>query len=942
MADNVIKNEYGEVILFSSPAAPKKDAGIVPQAALESTRRTAQQVANEFIRDHLGGFSLSRSQLENDLLTDEAVEVTTEPVLSFQSERDISGAKVVVYQQKALGLDIFDAQIGVHVDEASMSVTSAQLSAHSEIAVKNPDEVRAAGKEKKYTKPQLKKLLGFELPEMGGAVSHRQVIYRYEPDAREEKHDDDHSGCFTPGTAHVPHLPKLTIKGIEKGQHWVCDEILFEAARSEDETPINWRILVEPKSGDVLYIRALVACATGMVFDRDPQTQGGATVTGASSNAVLNPFRSSVTLPGLNPSSPQALSGEFVEITDISAPSINPPTVGSPAGAFNYNVRSDNFSAVNAYFHCDRLFRTMQDYGFNIASYFDGTSFPVPVDHRGKSSALNADAPGNINGNGLGRMRYGLIMPPNPVGISTSNRVVWHEFGHALLWDNVNSPNFGFAHSAGDFLAAVLNDPGTQEADRFDTFPWVQQGVNIGRRHDRTVAAGWAWFGPSYNTQYNGEQILSTTLFRFYRSIGGDATNWQPTQVRASEASAYLVFKAIGLLTSTTQFPEVFVQALQTADLTTPSFKGIPGGALHKVIRWAFEKQGLFQPGASPGQGNNVSTEGNPPEVDVYIDDGRNGEYEYLANHWSCQDMWVRRNPDGGTAHQQPIVNQTNYMYVRVKNRGTQTANNVRVDAYHCLPGTGLAFPDDWQTMTTATLPAPGSIASGGQTIVGPFEFVPTQVDHECLLAIAAADGDPGNDTTITGTIPENRLVPFDNNIGQRNVNPVYPSLKWLVRRFREHLLIVRNPYRDVKVATIDVTLPRFLRKLGWEIHVRSEGGAKFEIGPRERRKVVLEIEPGEDLKPETVKRAIAAGDSEILLTTFLDGELTGGMSYPLSFDADDGGREPREPDPDPDKDDRPGGPVIVRRPTIEEILRILRQRKASRMIIEFDDDTIA
>ena len=48
--------------------------------------------------------------------------------------------------------------------------------------------------------------------------------------------------------------------------------------------------------------------------------------------------------------------------------------------------------------------------------------------------------------------------------------------------------------------------------------------VNIGRRHDRDVAAGWAWAGSQDDTQYGSEQILSTLLFRVYRSTGGDDT----------------------------------------------------------------------------------------------------------------------------------------------------------------------------------------------------------------------------------------------------------------------------------------------------------------------------------------------------------------------------------------------------------------------------------
>jgi hypothetical protein len=311
-------------------------------------------------------------------------------------------------------------------------------------------------------------------------------------------------------------------------------------------------------------------------------------------------------------------------------------------------------------------------------------------------------------------------------------------------------------------------------------------------------------------------------------------------------------------------------------------------------------------------------TEGNPPDVDVYIDDGRQGEYQYLANHWSCQDMWVRRAADGGLIHQEPLVGQTNFMYVRVKNRGLQTASNVHVAGYHCLPGTGLAFPDDWTPMDTPSLPA-GFIPSGGQTIVGPFAFVPTQVGHECLLAIAQASGDPGNDTTITGTIPENRFVPFDNNIGQRNVHPVFPSLRHLVKLLRKHPIWVRNPLKKPAVCRIEIALPRFLKRLGWEMHLVSEGGQKFEMAPRDRREVVLAIDPGEEFSAEMAKRAIAEGDHEIKFLTYLDDELSGGMTYPLSFDAQEDER-PRE-----DREAPPGEPR--RLVTIEEILKILQDR---------------
>ena len=877
MSDDIIRNEYGEVVFMSSTGTGARVAGLDGQTHI--------QVANSYVRQHMAEMGLLESRLEDDEAAFRDASRENDPVISVAREKDIAGARVVVYEQSIDGMAVYDAHMGVQITEQTMAVTSLQSSMHQRINIVNPKAKSKQKLPKKLSRAALKKMLGINLENLGEGNINRQVVYRFEPDLRLEQTDDTHQGCFSDHHANDElSLPELSSE-FSKGNHYIVNEVLFRASRNKEEAAVNWRALVEPESGSVLYIRALVACVTGMVFVRDPQTQTGANVSGASSNAVLNPFRSSISLPGIVPDTPQSLSGEYVELAETSAPVIPAPTVPNPAGLFNYDVRTDDFSAVNAYYHCDNLFRTMADYGFDIPDYFSGTQFPVPVDHRALGNAVNAQAPGNVTGTGLGELRFALLQAGQPVGISTSNRVVWHEFGHGLLWDHVNSPNFGFAHSAGDSLAAILNDPGSNEPDRFDTFPWVQQATPLGRRHDRAISDGWAWFGPQYNTQYQGEQILCTTLFRLYQSLGGDS-NSLTTQTRAAQTTAYLIFKAIGLLTSTTQFPEVFVNNMQNADVTTTNFKGIPGGGIHKVIRWAFEKQGLFQPDARPGMGNIVNSEGNPPDVDVYIDDGRQGEYQYLANHWSCQDMWVRHSADGGLVHQNPVVGVTNHMYVRVKNRGLQFATNVNVAAYHCLPGMGLSFPDDWTAMDTANLPA-GNIAPGGETIVGPFEFVPTQVGHECLLAIAQALGDPGNDTTITGTIPEHRFVPFDNNTAQRNVSPVFPSLHAIVKKFHEHPIWIRNPYRQTAVCIVESKLPRFLQRLGWELKVISQGGSKFELGPRDRAEVVLRMEPGEPFSEEQAKNAIEQGDNEIIIHADLNQERVGGMTYPITFNTE-------------------------------------------------------
>ena len=86
----------------------------------------------------------------------------------------------------------------------------------------------------------------------------------------------------------------------------------------------------------------------------------------------------------------------------------------------------------------------------------------------------------------------GLEQGSCPIGIATDVRIVMHEFGHALLYDHVSSPYFGFSHSAGDSLGVLFCDPESKAPDRFLTFPWIP---GIPRRHDRPVSGGWAWGG---------------------------------------------------------------------------------------------------------------------------------------------------------------------------------------------------------------------------------------------------------------------------------------------------------------------------------------------------------------------------------------------------------------------------------------------------------------
>jgi hypothetical protein len=323
-----------------------------------------------------------------------------------------------------------------------------------------------------------------------------------------------------------------------------------------------------------------------------------------------------------------------------------------------------------------------------------------------------------------------------------------------------------------------------------------------------------------------------------------------------------------------------WVTALQTADRGDWTSENITGGAYGKVIRWAFEKQGLFQTTGASTPNNN---EGAPPAVDIYIDDGRAGEYRFQPNWWSCQAIWNRRANDGGTTHQEPVTNQTNYAYVRIKNRGTQTATNVVVKAFSANPAAGLSFPVDWTPMVTSQLTAPNVAANNAaDLIVGPFQWVPKQVGHECLFMVVSANGDPSNTDNIHAgdSIPEWRLVPNDNNIGQRNVFPVSGGgTSGLTADFDRLSFVLKNPHLVNSRAEVEASLPPFLARLGWKIAFTNPGGAAFPLRPGESREILTHLVPGSDFTASDVP---VDGERTIHLIGRVGGMVVGGMSYDI------------------------------------------------------------
>ena len=134
-------------------------------------------------------------------------------------------------------------------------------------------------------------------------------------------------------------------------------------------------------------------------------------------------------------------------------------------------------------------------------------------------------------------------------------------------------------------------------------------------------------------------------------------------------------------------------------------------------------------------------------------------------------DIWNRHSADGGLINQRPKAGEANFLYARVRNRGTQAAADVVVEGFQPTGNDGLLWPDDWAPLATPSLNLAAPIPSGGEAVVGPFEWVPAKECGNQVLVSCSADGDDSNVSRLSGEVLVRRLVMLDNNVALGNIN---------------------------------------------------------------------------------------------------------------------------------------------------------------------------
>jgi subtilisin family serine protease len=263
--------------------------------------------------------------------------------------------------------------------------------------------------------------------------------------------------------------------------------------------------------------------------------------------------------------------------------------------------------------------------------------------------------------------------------------------------------------------------------------------------------------------------------------------------------------------------------------------------------------------------------------VDVYVRDNSLdwGNTEQPSNvtfeqtrgfipHWQSADIKVDAPPYRATqpvsstefdafVDEKPLSNTLNRVYVRLHNRGTQTATDVQVKLHWAFAGAGLpalpadfwpAFPANstdvsiWHPLPAQTIPSlpysGASVAgsSNDNSIVLSFDF-PAPVynasvnnpDHFCLFLVVAAPDDPVSQISAGSQVPD-LITPSDNNVTQKNVHLIDSGNSSGMKS----QLIVSNPF-DHPINTRLVAW----RPKDWNVESTGvELGKRIELGAKE------------------------------------------------------------------------------------------------------------
>jgi hypothetical protein len=521
----------------------------------------------------------------------------------------------------------------------------------------------------------------------------------------------------------------------------------------------DWRIIIDANTGEVLEKIDLIfeVDGQGRVFDpnpvvtandntyRDPTatvatcTFAGTTIATIDAQLVDRVLKDITFSGGIH-----KLEGPYVKLRNFGAPNISPPEEADPTN-FKYSSGDSKFEPVMIYYHIDTIQRYIQSLGITTA----------------RNSQIEADAHDNDSGGGAFYSPVDLGIHFGDSGSCKPDRgeeadAILHEYGHAIQDNQV--PGWGvpnpitgrqetraMGEGFGDILACVYfaEKAGGFQREVFED--WVFADEAGLRRVDGTKVYPVDW---NFQVHADGE-IWSAALWNVYRTIGGDSAIVAERE-EARDALLKTVILSHHRLTVDSSMPDG-AEAVMEENAELDDYRG---KHLMQMLD-SFHDRGLLVTSS---------------QADLYIREASDdsGADSYLGPvFWDSPDLWIRNADDGIPVHQNPKHGQDNWLYARVRNRGTSNARAFVV-TFNVKPwaGTQFLYPQDFVPYISAGVGF--NLAPGGSTIVKakwPNALVPVSGSgDQCLLASVYMP---------TDVSPTGRHVWEHNNLAQKNVTIV-------------------------------------------------------------------------------------------------------------------------------------------------------------------------
>jgi hypothetical protein len=252
--------------------------------------------------------------------------------------------------------------------------------------------------------------------------------------------------------------------------------------------------------------------------------------------------------------------------------------------------------------------------------------------------------------------------------------------------------------------------------------------------------------------------------------------------------------------------------------------------------------------------------------ADVYIRDNEEDEGEAPSRGltFNSPDIWVRQAQDGIPVHQRPVNNAENWLYIRVWNKGPETATRVRAEAFSA-PVSPSIWPEMWQPIGEIEFP---DIAAGESALAALSWQPETRGQRRFLVRLNSVE-DPAR---------HQWAVRYDNNIAQKNLVqidlepgesttltfPIYGLPKELTLR---HIRVDRSDFRRGRIG-LEISRGQYFREQSME--TEDQVLKAFAEQATETRTATLTIQMD--------KRATASDGGRIIISQKYSNVLIGRM----------------------------------------------------------------